>query len=203
MNLFRLDSFEALGTLNWTYDILPNEVALLNEFDIYEYLTNNSYNVNEVIAEFHLIDNFDNRTLSKSYAIPGKYENLSSVYDPEPELRIVSSICVTGNHSVSLEIVVTKPALFISIDFVHNNLKKYRLSQNGFIQLEAIRKVEISISNPSCRETVNISSFRIHSLNKFLPGYNSSSNHIYGFSKYLLFSLVSILYFLNLNNWFV
>lgn len=180
MNLLRLDDFGVLGTVDWHYNMTPNAVTLLNEFDLHKYITELSADVNAVVAEFHLIDDAG-KHLAKNFAIPGEFEELSPVYDPKPELRIVSRNCVKGSQRISLEVKTQKPALFTSIVFSHDKIKKYRLSRNGFMQLQPIETVEATFNNPACLQTVDVNNFKIHSLNQFLPGYKSSSAAAFGF----------------------
>ena len=168
MKLFRWNDFRVLATCDWYYNMTPNAVTLLNEFDLYKYLHDNSYNENEYMAEFLLIDDEEGSVLSKSYAFPGKFKDVTSVGDPKPQLRISTNRCDRGSHRISLEVKIEKPAVFMAIVFNHDEIKKYRLSKNGFMQFEPIQIVEITFTNPSCLQTITVDNFTFKTLNKFL-----------------------------------
>lgn len=197
MNIYRWDDFKVLDTIEWNYNMPANDVQLLNDFDLHAYLEEKSFNINEIIAEFHLIDNTGVH-LSKNFAIPGDYDKLGPVYAPKSELQIIANKCDQGTQTISLEVRAQKPALFISIVFTHGEIKKYRLSRNGFMQLNPIEAVELTFENPSCLQTVDASNFEIHSLNQFLPGFKSSSANAFRFLNPFFLPLIAIFALLNL-----
>lgn len=168
MNLFRWDDFRVLGTCDWQYNMTPNAVTLLNEFDLYKYMHDNSYDISEFMAEFQLIDDAEDYILSRSFVFPGKFKEVKSVGDPQPQLRISTNKCDKGSHRISLEVKIQKPALFMWIVFMHDEIKKYRLSKNGFMQFEPIQIVEVTFVNPSCQQTINVNNFKFKTLNQFL-----------------------------------
>ena len=57
MNVHKWDSFRVLKTVEWHCNLTSNSVELLSEFDIYKYLSDNSYNAAEYMVEFQLIEN--------------------------------------------------------------------------------------------------------------------------------------------------
>ena len=199
MNLFRFNDFKALDTIQWQYNVVANDVTLVNEFDLHAYLSSKAFNINEIFVEFYLIDDSTDRVLSKSFVIPGEYANLTSVYSPKHELKLSSNNCdiAKGLHTINLEVKIQKPALFTSIVFTHDVIKKYRLSKNGFMQFEPIDIVEVTFDNPSCGQKVNVDNFKIHSLNQFLPGYTSASSFAYAFLSPILIALVAIIVILS------
>lgn len=168
MNLYKWNDFRVLATCDWHYNMTPNAVTLLNEFDLYKYMNDNKYNINEFMAEFHLIDDANDAILSKNYAFPGKFKEVKSVGDPKPQLRISTSRCDKGSHRISLEVKIEKPALFMSISFIHDEIKKFRLSKNGFMQFDPIQIVEVTFTNPSCQQKVDVSNFKFKTFNEFL-----------------------------------
>lgn len=168
MNLFRWDDFRILNTHDWHWNMTSNAANLVKEFDIYKYMTDNTYNVNEYMAEFQLINDSDGEVVSKNYAYPGNFKELKSIGDPKPQLRVSTSKCDKGSHRVSLEIKIEKPAIFMSVAFTHDKIKKYQLSKNGFMQFEPIQVVQVTFLNPSCEQVVNVSNFTVKTLNQFL-----------------------------------
>lgn len=168
MNLYRWDNFRVLATREWNYNMTPNAVTLLNEFDLYKYMNENSFDINEYMAEFRLVDDAEGSVLARSYAFPGKFKEVKSVSDSKPEIKISTSKCGNGTHRISLEVKIQKPALFMWIVLNHSEIKKFRLSRNGFMQIEPIQIVEVTFTNPSCLEVVNASNFQFKTLNQFL-----------------------------------
>lgn len=169
MNLYKWNDFRIMKTQEWPCNNLkPNAATLLREFDIYKYLNDSSYDVNEYMGELLLIDSENDEVISKNYAFPGKFKDLKAVSDCKPKLIIQTYRCERENHKISLEIKIQSPAIFMFISLKHDVIKKYRLSRNGFMQFEPIQIVQITFKNPNCSQNVTVENFSFQTLNKFI-----------------------------------
>lgn len=168
MQLYRWVDFQIVNSHDWHWDMTPNAVSLVVEFDIYKHMADLLFDVNKHMAEFLLINDSDGKVLSRNYAFPGSFKEIKSIGDPKPELRISSSKCEKSSHRLSLEIKIEKPAVFMSLSLDHENIKKHQLSKNGFMQFEPIQVVQVTFVNPDCREVITASNFVIKTLNEFL-----------------------------------
>lgn len=168
MNLYKWDDVRVVNTWNWFFNMTPNAVTKVRDFDIIQYMSEHRFSVNEFIAEFLLINDEDSNVVSKTYIFPGGFKELTAVADPKIELRIGNNKCDKGSHKVALELKIQAPAIFTYVEFVHEDIKKYRLSKNGFMQFEPIQIVQVTFYNPNCEHTVSVGNFLIKTLNQFL-----------------------------------
>lgn len=168
MNIYKWNDFRVIRSFSQKCKTAANTAELVFEFDLYQNLTDYSYNINEYMAEFQLIDNESNAVVSNSYAFPGEFKNLKSIGNPQPALRFAIDRCTKGSHKISLEVSVNSPAIYMSISLVHENITKYKLSKNGFMQFEPIQVVEVTFENPGCAQEIKIEHFKTFTLNKYL-----------------------------------
>jgi beta-mannosidase len=176
MNIRRFDDFRIVNSLDWHATLKANDATLVDEFDIFDYMTHNKYDVNENMAEFLLIDhddeNLDDHTenvLSSTFVFPARsFKNLRSVGDPKPELKIAASKCEKGFHKISLEVKIQAPAIFMSITVAHDKIDKHQVSKNGFMQFEPVQVLQVTFPNPQCQQTVTTTNFEVKTLNQFL-----------------------------------
>lgn len=168
MNLYKWDDFRILNTREWKFNMTPNAATVVAEFDLVQFLRDNSYDANEYMTEFQLINDEDEKLIFKNFAFPVNFKNVKAVGDPQVDLKIATSRCEKGTHKISLEVKVQAPAIFTHISVVHDDIKKYRLSKNGFMQFEPIQVLQATLQNPDCRSNVTIDHFTVTTLNKFL-----------------------------------
>lgn len=168
MNIYKWNDFRVIRSFSQEQEIVSNTADLLFEFDLCKNLTDYSYNINEYMAEFQLIDNESSAILSNSYAFPGEFKKLKSIGDPKPTLRFAIDRCTKGSHKISLEVSVNSPAIYLSISLVHEKITKYKLSKNGFMQFDPIQVVEVTFENPGCVQEIKVEHFKAYTLNKFL-----------------------------------
>lgn len=168
MNIYKWNDFRVVRSFSQKYKMVANDAKLVFEFDLYQNLTDYSYNINEYMAEFQLVDNETNAVVSNSFAFPGEFKKLQSIGDPKPTLKFSIDRCTKGSHKISLEVSVNSPAIYLSISLVHDKITKYKLSKNGFMQFEPIQVVDVTFENPGCTQEVKVEHFKVFTLNKFL-----------------------------------
>lgn len=167
MNLYKWTSFRIVNTRNWTFVMIPNAVTLVESFDLHGYMDENKYGIYDHMAEFLLTDNED-QVISRNFAFPGYFKDVTSIGDPKPSLKITSNRCDNESHRITMEIKIQAPAIFMSIALMHDKIKKYQLSRNGFIQLEPIQVIQVTFRNPNCNSTVTEADFETKTLNQFM-----------------------------------
>lgn len=169
MNLYKWNGFRVVATTSWKSNMTENSAQLVKEFDIFKYMDDNKYSIKDYMAAFQLIDDSDSRVVSTNFVFPVSFKEVTSVGNPKPTLKIGSSSkCEKGSHTISLEVKIETPAIFMSVIFNHNSIKEYRLSKNGFIQLEPIQVVQVTFQNPSCENVITADNFVVKTLNQFL-----------------------------------
>lgn len=167
-NIYKWNDFRIIRSFSQKSKMAGNSAELVFEFDLNKNLTDYSYNINEYMAEFQLIDNESSAILSSSYAFPGEFKKLQSIGNPQPTLKFAIDRCTKGSHKISLEVSVNSPAIYMSICLIHDKITKYKLSKNGFMQFEPIQVVEVTFENPGCAQEIKVEHFRAYTLNKYL-----------------------------------
>lgn len=168
MNIFKWSSFSKVDTVEWKFDMQPNSVTEVTNIEIFKYMNDKNFDVRECLLMFYLYDDSDNSTaIADNFFFPGNYQNLLIGY---PNLRTTfsSNKCEKGKHQISIEIKIDTPAVFVYITLNHENIKKYRLSKNGFIQVSPIQNVQLTFDNPNCQWNVTNDALNIKTLNKYL-----------------------------------
>lgn len=167
MNLYKWNDFKIVKSLNWKCNMTANAVTFVNELDVTQYMSQNNFDVAEFMTEFLLIEDSTKRVVSSTFAFPN-FKTVKSVGDPKPVLRISSNKCDKNSHKISLEVKIETPAIFMSVHFSHDTIKKYRFSKNGFMQLEPIQIVQVTFVNPNCQQQITSANFSLKTLNQFL-----------------------------------
>ncbi|KAG5679138.1 hypothetical protein PVAND_008730 [Polypedilum vanderplanki] len=168
MNIFKWNSLTIADTLEWKFMMKPNAVTEVTNIEIYNYLHDKNFDVRECLLMFYLYDDSDNSTaIANNFIFPGKYQNLL-INDPNLRFSFSSNKCEKEKHQIFIEIKIDSPAVFIYITFNHENIKKYRLSKNGFIQVSPIQNVQLTFDNPNCHWNITIDDLKIKTFNKYL-----------------------------------
>lgn len=74
----------------------------------------------------------------------------------------------TGHHETTVKVTVTAPAVFVYIQIKHEEIHKFELSRNGFIQVKPIENLTISFSNPNCVLNIEEENIIILTVNDFV-----------------------------------
>ncbi|CRL07018.1 CLUMA_CG019973, isoform A [Clunio marinus] len=168
MRIYKWNEFESILAESHPFNMTPNAVTLVTEIDVEKYFTDKGLNINENFVLYKLIDDTDKRLVASSPVFPGKFKTLKLIGDPKVKLQITTNRCENGEHRISLDVKIEKPALFISVKFVHDVIKRYRMSKNGFMQFEPIQVLQVNIKNPNCEYKFGVENFKVTTLNQFL-----------------------------------
>lgn len=98
------------------------------------------------------------------------------------KIDIVRESCnsTTSSQEMMLTVNVSAPAIFVYIQLHHPQIENYNLSKNGFIQIEPIENVNITITNPDCSVPVKPEHFRIQTVNDFMISSDDGFEQILG-----------------------
>lgn len=75
---------------------------------------------------------------------------------------------------MNLKISVSAPAIFLYIQLHHPEIEKYHLSKNGFIQVDPVEYVNVTITNPNCSAVVQEEHFKIQTVNDHMMNGNNT-----------------------------
>lgn len=168
MKLYKWTDIRVVKEKIWSFNLIPNSVTLVDEFDLLQFLKDNKYEAKNCVAEFTLIDQSD-RQISKNYIFPVNFKEIVGVADPKIQISIASiSPCNYKTTSISLSVKIEKPAVFVDIQLNHQQVPIYQLSSNGFMQFDPIQTIQLTFANPDCSIQVRASDISFKSLNAFL-----------------------------------
>lgn len=168
MNIFKWSDFRVVDQREYNFTMLPNQVIeAMTNFDFHKFFDQNQHDMSQHLAEFTLLD-LDDNVVTKNFVFPALFKTIKSVKDPKLTINIASNRCENNFHRVAVEIKIQSPAIFIHIELRHSDIPKYRLSKNGFMQLEPIQTFQVTFDNPKCQFNITSSDFIVNSLNKFV-----------------------------------
>ncbi|CAG9811752.1 unnamed protein product [Chironomus riparius] len=170
MNVYKWSGIEVIDTQSWTFEMKGNDVTLVDTIDLYKYMNDKGYDVYEYFMMFYLYEGSQNSSnaIAANFVFPGNYQYLKSMKDPNLTYEFTTNKCENEQHRISMTINIDSPALFVFIVLEHPEIKQYKLSKNGFIQVEPFITVQLTFSNPGCRSSIKADSLKIKTLNKFL-----------------------------------
>jgi hypothetical protein len=169
MNIHRFDDLIPVDNLEFKFDLRPNSVSSVETLDLYTYLNQRSLGVYEHFILFYLYDlSNDHEVIATNFLFPGNFENLIDVKDPNVRLRFSSSKCEKNKQTINVEIKIEFPAVFLWINVEHEKIKKFKLSQNGFIQVEPVQNVQLTFENLNCEVNLKAEDLIVKTLNKFM-----------------------------------
>jgi beta-mannosidase len=163
------------------------EIRKWNEFQVFETIQiaersfpSNSavlvgkYNINKIKLDpkeyfcRFLLSNSQSEVISANFIFPSYFKGIKLKTNPNIRFTILSTKCRKNQEETHIKIEIDSPAYFVYILFKHDKIAQYKLSENGFIQLEASRDILIVYRNPKCNEKITQDNFNVKSLNQFL-----------------------------------
>ena len=75
----------------------------------------------------------------------------------------------------SLTVQIEQPALFVSIQVIHPDIVKYKLSTNGFVQTEPVQTVFLEYETTKTCVELEPEHLKIHTLNQYMPQNRNTS----------------------------
>ncbi|XP_070497078.1 beta-mannosidase isoform X2 [Chironomus tepperi] len=170
MNVYKWSGTEVVDTMSWTFVMKGNDVTLVDTIDLYKYMNDKGYDVYEYFMMFYLYEGSQNNSnsVAANFVFPGNYQYLKSMKEPNLSYEFTTNKCENDQHRISITIKIDSPALFVYIVLEHPVIKQYRLSKNGFIQVEPFITVQLTFNNPGCSSSVKADSLKIKTLNKYL-----------------------------------
>ncbi|XP_058064049.1 beta-mannosidase [Anopheles bellator] len=158
-----------------TYDgvrVPPNTVALVTRFDIYGHLAQLGLRPADHLVMLYA-RSATGVLLAENFVLLDKLKHVADCTDPAVTVSVVSSACSERNNltTVSLEVTVRAPALFVYLQLTPENsstLKQCQFSHNGFLQFQPIRTVRLTCVDPGCRNKIQPRDISVRTVNGLL-----------------------------------
>ncbi|XP_018802797.1 PREDICTED: beta-mannosidase-like [Bactrocera latifrons] len=131
------------------------------------------FTVNNCFLEFTL-SNTNGDVLASTFFLPTNMKNIVGITDPEITVEISWRYCNEDALSLkrqiaySLLVRIKSPALYVFIQIVHPQIKRYKLSHNGFIQADPVRIVHLEYEHPSECMSISNENIKVQTMNQYL-----------------------------------
>jgi beta-mannosidase len=173
MNIFTWNSFKVVDSVEWKFDMKANHVTHVDNFDLFNFLHTKNYDVYEVFLMFYMSENNDgnstvNALLSTNFIFPGNYKNIKLIRDPNLTVTITKKFCEYNQSQISILSSIDSPAIFVYLALEHEFIEHYQFSNNGFIQVEPVKILQLNFENPDCMWEISESQLKVKTLNEYM-----------------------------------
>uniref|UniRef100_A0A182K9X7 beta-mannosidase n=1 Tax=Anopheles christyi TaxID=43041 RepID=A0A182K9X7_9DIPT len=162
--------------------VSANTVTLVSSWDVYGHLAKQGLHPADHIlmlyAYRHPMDSQQQeptpKPIAENFALLDKLKNIRKGQRVQPTIavNVVSAVCSDRNNltSVSLEVSVSAPALFVYLQLTPENstLKQCQFSRNGFLQFQPVRTVQLTCVDPGCRNKIQARDITVRTVNELL-----------------------------------
>uniref|UniRef100_A0A0A1WJB6 beta-mannosidase n=2 Tax=Zeugodacus cucurbitae TaxID=28588 RepID=A0A0A1WJB6_ZEUCU len=120
------------------------------------------------------LSNTKGEVLASTFFLPTNMKNIEGITDPKITAEISWRYCNEDALSLkrriaySLLVRVKSPALYVFIQIVHPKIKRYKLSQNGFIQAEPVKVIHLEYEHPTECMTISNENIKVQTMNQYL-----------------------------------
>ena len=87
------------------------------------------------------------------------------------------NVCTSDRRIIKFDIQVQAPAIFVYIQINHPAVDKYALSNNGFMQLDNMQSIDLTLKDPKCDIDINVENIEILTVNDWTSGSVSCALH--------------------------
>lgn len=164
MEIRKWNDFQVFQTKEIAKHVIePNSAILIGKFNMKKIKLNSK----DYFCRF-LLYNSKNEIISTNFIFPSYFKGITLNPNTNIRSKILSTNCHQSQEKIQLRIEIDSPAYFVYILLKHDIITQYKISKNGFIQLENIHEVDLIYRNPNCNEKITEDNFIFKTLNQFL-----------------------------------
>uniref|UniRef100_A0A182PVA2 beta-mannosidase n=1 Tax=Anopheles epiroticus TaxID=199890 RepID=A0A182PVA2_9DIPT len=185
IRIHRYGSFRVVERMRMDkIEVPPNTVVLVKHWDVYGHLANQGLHPADHLVLLYAYRHpqagqqhqslVPPQMIAQNFALLDKLKNIRAAQRVQPTvaINVVSAVCSERNNltSVSLEVSVSVPALFVYLQLTPENstLKQCQFSRNGFIQFQPVRIVQLTCVDPGCRNKIQARDITVRTVNELL-----------------------------------
>uniref|UniRef100_A0ABK8F080 beta-mannosidase n=1 Tax=Anopheles gambiae TaxID=7165 RepID=A0ABK8F080_ANOGA len=183
LRIHRYGSFRLVERIRQERIRVPaNTVELVSTWDVYGHLAKQGLHPADhlvlLYAYLHPADGLPSQPapqpIAENFALLDKLKNIRQEQRVQPtvSISVVSAVCSEQSNltSVSLEVSVSAPALFVYLQLTPENstLKQCQFSRNGFLQFQPVRTVQLTCVDPGCRNKIQARDITVRTVNELL-----------------------------------
>lgn len=84
------------------------------------------------------------------------------------KVQIASQTCQDGEHKIEFTTTVQYPAVFVYVQIEHDSVDVYKLSRNGFMQLDESEPLTLTFRNTDCGVIIEEKNIKVLTINQFM-----------------------------------
>uniref|UniRef100_A0A182LSD3 beta-mannosidase n=1 Tax=Anopheles culicifacies TaxID=139723 RepID=A0A182LSD3_9DIPT len=180
MRIHRYGSFRPVDRHYESVRVPANSIGLVARWDVYGHLAKRGLHpADHLVLLYAYRNDTKQRThqpqpIAENFALLDKLKHIRTEQRVQPTvaINVVSAVCSERNNltSVSLEVSVSVPALFVYLQLTPENstLKQCQFSRNGFLQFQPIRTVQLTCIDPGCRNKIQARDITVRTVNELL-----------------------------------
>uniref|UniRef100_W8BI92 beta-mannosidase n=1 Tax=Ceratitis capitata TaxID=7213 RepID=W8BI92_CERCA len=168
MNIYKWSDLFPKKQTVWPVILKPNGVQYDKIIPITSIFRGGFTKTNSFV-EFILRDN--TTTLARNFYFPSVIKDAEGVEDPKVTLSVFYSYCYKVNNQfaniISLNIVISRPAIFLYLELLNIDITRYKLSHNGFMMLAPTKMVHLEFISDECKD-VKEENFKVTTVNQYM-----------------------------------
>lgn len=179
IRIHRYGSFRAVDRHIETVRVPANSIKVVPQWDVYGRLAQLGLHPANHLLLLYAYRNgseqlADSQPIAENFVLLDKLKNIRTDQRMKPQIviNVLSAVCNKQNNltSVSLEVAVSVPALFVYLQLTPENstLKQCQFSHNGFLQFQPIRTVKLTCIDPGCRNMIQARDITVRTVNELL-----------------------------------
>ncbi|XP_035785680.1 beta-mannosidase-like [Anopheles albimanus] len=150
----------------------PNTVVTVDRYDIYGRLAHLGLKPADHLVLLAAYRQSSGQLVAENFVLLDKLKHVRDRTDPTVTVSVVAAVCSERSNltSVSLEVTVRVPALFVYLQLTPENstLKQCQFSDNGFLQFQPIRSVQLTCVDAGCRNKIQSRDITVRTVNGLL-----------------------------------
>lgn len=125
--------------------------------------------MNNYFVTFNLYDR-NNNIISNTWVFLNSLKHAIGVRDPELTFELSELVCRNSLNMYSISISTNYPAFFVYVEITNLDVKRYKLSKNGFLQLSPMNVVHLEFESDTCIQ-ISKKDIKILTINDFMNKY--------------------------------
>lgn len=125
--------------------------------------------MNNYFVVFNLYDR-NNNLISNTWVFLNSLKYAIGIRDPELTFELSELVCRNSLNMYSISISTNYPAFFVYVEIANLDVKRYKLSKNGFLQLSPITVVHLEFESNACIQ-ISKKDIKILTMNDFMNKY--------------------------------
>ncbi|XP_067630235.1 beta-mannosidase isoform X2 [Eurosta solidaginis] len=168
MNIYKWSDLFPKKQIVWPVVLKPNGVQYDKIIAVASIFETDLTRTNSFV-EFVLRDS--KKALARNFYFPSEIKHAEGMADPEVKLKVFYSYCYKVHSEyaniISLNVSIKRPAIFLYLELLNTSIRRYKLTNNGFIMLVPTKMVHLEFFHSECLD-IKESDFKVLTVNQYM-----------------------------------